>query len=320
MSLTARDRKIVLVLVALAAVAGYWFLGLSPKREEAAKAADELAEQEQRRDVALARLAEYEAAKRDYASDYESVVRLGKAIPASVDTPSLIVQLERAAQGTNIEFNRIGTGERAGAATAPAATPPQPPGDASKPPAPGGTPAQSAPGAKAERAGESVNQANSQSAAAESQTGLAPGETATSESVREGGLPVGGGSTPGGEGAGQVTSVPGLEAVPFDFEFSGSFFDLADFFHDLKRFVRVANDRIEVHGRLMTIDALSLGSAEGSFPDLTAEVQATVYLTPKSEGPTAGATPAGPAGASPASGSSIADDSSGNPPTAAVTP
>ncbi len=94
---------------------------------------------------------------------------------------------------------------------------------------------------------------------------------------------------------------PGLDSVPLEFAFSGSFFDLADFFHRMKRFVRVANKDIRVQGRLMTIDRLSFKSDQ--FPVITAEVTSTVYLSPKSQGATAGATPQGPAtdGATPAS-------------------
>ena len=89
---------------------------------------------------------------------------------------------------------------------------------------------------------------------------------------------------------------PGLECVPLDFEFQGSFFDLADFFHRLKRFVNVANDKVSVGGRLMTVDSLKFTTEEDSFPKLKAEVTATVYLSPKQEGATAGASPQGPSG------------------------
>jgi hypothetical protein len=84
-----------------------------------------------------------------------------------------------------------------------------------------------------------------------------------------------------------------LDTVPLDFAFSGDFSDLADFFHRLKRFVRAANGRVNVKGRLMTIDSLDFKS--DSFPKITATVGATVYLSPKAEGATAGATPTGPA-------------------------
>ena len=38
----------------------------------------------------------------------------------------------------------------------------------------------------------------------------------------------------------------GLDSVPLELEFTGSFFDLADFFHRIKRFVRVANENMVV--------------------------------------------------------------------------
>ena len=63
----------------------------------------------------------------------------------------------------------------------------------------------------------------------------------------------------------------------------------------MKRFVRVANSNVVVGGRLITIEGVSYSSDRPLFPKLKAEITATVYLSPKAEGATAGATPAGPA-------------------------
>jgi hypothetical protein len=90
------------------------------------------------------------------------------------------------------------------------------------------------------------------------------------------------------------TAAPGLETVPLTLEFKGNFFDLADFFHRLKRFVRVAGEDVSVKGRLITVDGFKFSSDTSTFPKLKAEVTATVYLSPKAEGATAGATPQGP--------------------------
>jgi hypothetical protein len=49
--------------------------------------------------------------------------------------------------------------------------------------------------------------------------------------------------------------VPGLDAVPLNFTFKGTFFDLADFLHRMKRFVRVVNNRAESLGEYPTADA-----------------------------------------------------------------
>ena len=107
MTLTDRDRKVVILVVPVLVILAYWMLLLSPKRQAADKAADEVATQQERRDTAQARLDAARNAKQDFSTDYTQIVRLGKAIPATVDMPSLIVQLDGAAQGTGIKFTTI---------------------------------------------------------------------------------------------------------------------------------------------------------------------------------------------------------------------
>jgi hypothetical protein len=104
--------------------------------------------------------------------------------------------------------------------------------------------------------------------------------------------------------------------VPLEFSFTGGFFHMADFFHQLKRFVRVANDRISVHGRLMTINSFTFKTRV--FPRIEAHVVATVYLTPKDQGSTAGATPGGPTTSS--GGAQSAPASSGSTPAPSTPP
>lgn len=297
MSLTDRDRKIAVVLIPLLVLAAYWFLLLAPKREEASKAADAAAKQEQRRDAARGRVDALASTKTSFGADYTELVRLGKAVPSAVDMPSLLVQLDGAARGTGIKFASITTGERT---APPVPTPPMAPGegDGSQPAAAGGQGAGSGPGMATEAAGNATNEANAQ------QSGVNPGDTQTSSQAREGGLPVGGGSAAaGGSQSSGATPAPGLETVPLELEFNGNFFKLADFFHRLKRFVQVANDRVLVRGRLLTIDNLKFSSDPQVFPKLKAEITATVYLSPKAGGTTAGATPQGPSGTVPAGAS-----------------
>ena len=121
MNLTDRDRKIVLVLVPLVLAAAYWFLLFSPKREEASKLGDELAQAESARDDAVARADAVSSAKGGFAADFAEVLRIGKAIPSTVDMPSLLVQLDKAATGTSIGFNSIKVGQRTAAQPAPPA-------------------------------------------------------------------------------------------------------------------------------------------------------------------------------------------------------
>jgi Tfp pilus assembly protein PilO len=242
-SLTDRDRKILLALIPLAIIAAYWFLLLAPKRQEASNIQDQLTQAQSERDTAVQRLAGLGAAKKNFAKDYATVIYLGKSIPTVVDMPSLLVQLDRAARGTSIRFLSIKAGDRTSAT--PTAT-----------------------------------------------TGTAPTSTTASTSSA-------------------------LDTVPLDFEFNGSYFDLASFFHRMKRFVRVSNDHVIVRGRLMTVNNFSFQPNQ-SGPGLDATVHATVYLAPKAQGTSAGATSSGPA-AAPASQPAQSASSSSTPPAATVT-
>jgi Tfp pilus assembly protein PilO len=277
-----RDKKVLLLLVPLALAAAYWFLLLAPKREEETKIQDKLTQAQTARDTAEQRAASLAGAKQNFASDYAAVIYLGKSIPANVDMPSLLVQLDRAARGTGIQFTSVKTGERVAAAESTAATGSD-----------GSAPAQSAPGAAAQDAQNAVDSSNNASAAAEGDP-AAPGASPT------------------------AAGTPALEQVPLDFQFNGSFFDLADFFHRMKRFVRVANDQIVVRGRLMTINSFSFDSKD-TFPELTATVHATVYLAPKAEGVSAGASPNGPGGGAPPPPAGQTASSSSPTPAATVT-
>lgn len=96
----------------------------------------------------------------------------------------------------------------------------------------------------------------------------------------------------------------GLAVMPYELTFHGSFFHLADFIHGLDSLVKTQNEKVDVRGRLITIDGFSLAAdSEGGFPKLEASFHITTYLTPPSEeGVTGEATPEGPAAtATPAS-------------------
>jgi len=298
-TLSDRDRKVLIFVVPFLALMGYWFLLLSPQRQEASIAAEQVVKEHERRDMAQAQLDTAKNAKQDFSADYTQIVRLGKAIPASVDMPSLIVQLDSAAAGTGISFTKIKTGERvdpALATTAPGATPPgtTPPADPATAAAAGGEQAQSAPGGAAEAANTTAQTANGQAAATDAQTSTSPGP------------------------AGTAPAAPaGLETVPLEMEFTGNFFNLADFFHRVKRFVEVDGGGVMVSGRLLTVEGVRWTSDPEIFPKIRAEMKATVYLSPKAQGATAGATPTGPSTTTPATTTTPAP---GVAPTATATP
>lgn len=318
MSLTDRDRKIVIMLLPVILIAVYWFLILSPKRKEAHKLSAQVTKVQQARDAAVSQANTLEQAKANFASQYAAMVRLGKAIPTQVDMPSLIVQLDGAAHGTGIQFGDIKVGARV--AAAPVATTTTPSTGTTQPPvAAGGAPAQTTFGKAAESANNAAATGNAQSI---QQSGLSAGDASTSTSTKSGGLPVGGGSASSAAPAAVTPGqpVPGLDTVPLTFTFGGKFNNLAQFFHRLKRFVHLANNKISVQGRLITIDSLKFTSSAANFPFIEADVTATVYLSPKDGGTTAGATTQGPAPTTPgATSNASAAASAVTPPTSAIT-
>jgi Tfp pilus assembly protein PilO len=301
-NLTERDRKLLMFILPAVLAAAYWFVILSPVRSEGSKLGDDLAKQQQTRDDLQAKLAQLGQARNNFATDYAAVVELGKAVPTSVDMPSLLVQLDKASHGTGIDFERIQAGARLSAAAAPAAGSSAAGSPAGTPPvAAGGAKASSGPGTAVEQANNTKAKQN-QSAASTSSTGGSNGSAPAAPAAAA--------------SSGQTSGVPGLDAVPLQFTFKGSFFDLADFFHRMKRFVRVVNDRVAVSGRLMTIESMSFISS--TFPKLEAQVSAKVYLAPKTQGATAGANPTGPATSSASSASTTSSTPSSSPPPAVI--
>jgi hypothetical protein len=117
--MTQRDRILVLVLAVAALVGGFWFAVLAPKREEAKSLGDQVAKQQTRLEDARRSAAEARQAKARYDADYAAVTRLGKAVPVDDDVPSLVYQLERAADGADVDFRAFKSvaGPATGAAT-----------------------------------------------------------------------------------------------------------------------------------------------------------------------------------------------------------
>ena len=113
----------------------------------------------------------------------------------------------------------------------------------------------------------------------------------------------------------------GFPTELFTFGFKGNFFHLANFLQRLERFVVTTNRHISVSGRLMSLNAISLGpAAPGGFPHIQATISATTYLVPASQGLTAGATPLGPSAGAAGQPVSTPATSSSAAPAAVATP
>jgi Tfp pilus assembly protein PilO len=130
-----RTNKILIVVVALAgSVCAFYFLALAPKREQIATLDGQIATKQAELDQVRQTLATYESAKASYEANYAKLARVGKAIPADDDVRSLLVQLESAADRTDVDFQNIElgsglAGESGATATDPAATGAAAPGE-----------------------------------------------------------------------------------------------------------------------------------------------------------------------------------------------
>jgi Tfp pilus assembly protein PilO len=125
---------------------------------------------------------------------------------------------------------------------------------------------------------------------AEAQPSTEGAETAASEPVA---TEAAAASLPIGAAVGPA----GLPVMPYELQFQGDFFNVADFVAGLDKGVSAdESGQVSVQGRLMTIDGFSLKrDEENGFPSLIADFTVTTYVTPQTEGLTAGATPSGPA-------------------------
>ena len=112
--MTGRDRTLISVVVAALVLAAAWFLVLAPQRQEASQLSDDVATQRGALTQAQADAAAGLAAKRGYDRAYTTVARLGAAVPEDDNVPSLLLQVERAAEGSQIDFRELKGGEGSG--------------------------------------------------------------------------------------------------------------------------------------------------------------------------------------------------------------
>lgn len=87
----------------------------------------------------------------------------------------------------------------------------------------------------------------------------------------------------------------GLGVMPYQLNFTGSFFHVADFIHGIDSLVDTKDSKLSVNGRLATIDGFTLRESEVGFPLLNASFSVSTYVVPPGQGVTAGATPTAPA-------------------------
>jgi hypothetical protein len=226
---TGRDRMVIVVVLAVGAIVAGWLLVVSPKRSQASALSGQIAGVQSQLDSARSQVTAGEQARSAFAGQYAQLARLGEAVPPSDDIPSLIYQVQSAAQAAHVNLRAL----------------------------------QLAPGSSS----TSTPSSGSSSSTSTSSAQLPPGA---------------------------AVGAAGLPTDQFTFTLTGNFFNLANFFNRVQNFVVSRDNHLLISGRLMTINAINLAPGATGFPQITANVSATTYIVPPTEGPTDGATPAGP--------------------------
>jgi hypothetical protein len=96
-----------MVAAAVALVAAYWFMALAPKRERLSTLDKDMVAAKQTLAQSEQEKLQFAQAQVQFPTLYASLGRLGKAVPADEETPSLLVQLNDAAARANVDFRSI---------------------------------------------------------------------------------------------------------------------------------------------------------------------------------------------------------------------
>jgi Tfp pilus assembly protein PilO len=252
---SSSNRLIVSILLVAALAIGFWMLALGPKREEAGELSGQVEQLQTTLVEAQSKAAEAATARHSFPADYRQLVVLGQAVPAGDETSSLLVELSTIAGAAGVRFDEIQL-ESSGETSAAPVPAPVP----TAPPAAGST------------------------------TGVPASSTVPPTEAAASLLPLG-----------AAIGTAGLGVMPYHLTFSGNFFQIADFIRGIDSLVRTGSSNVAVDGRLVTLSGFALNTekeeSEGEQKPadyLKATFAVNTYITPPTQGITAGATAVAP--------------------------
>jgi Tfp pilus assembly protein PilO len=255
--------KAIVFGVLMAIVLGIFYVKvLSPKREEASKLGMDISDLKAQvaQEEQVAQFGEQ--ARHEFPAFYGRLVVLGKAVPAQADTSSLLVELSGISRHSGVDFTGITLGSSSGSSSASSSSS-----------------SQSSTGTTPSSGASTTGSSTTASPAATAP--VVPTEASAAS------LPIG-----------ATIGPDNLAVMPYSLEFSGSYFQVADFLKGLDDLIHVhGTTTVAADGRLLTVNGFTLDHPNGnsSSPTLSVSVDVTSYVTPASEGLTAGASPTGPA-------------------------
>jgi Tfp pilus assembly protein PilO len=287
------DKALVLGLAMVVVIGAFYFMVIGPKREKASTLDDEITTLQSSIDQQKQVVAGAEQARKDFPKYYAKLVVLGKAVPEQADSASMLVQLSAISKRTGVDFRGLQVAQGAGGGTTTDVPPPTTTAPASPettpPPAEGAAPSS---GSTTPPSGSTTPPAGGTTPPASGTATPAATTPAPATETDAANLPIG-----------ATVGPAGLPTLPYDLNFIGSYFDVAGFLSGVDSLVSVEakKGKVATNGRLLTVDGFSMSEPKmiGGVPQLTIDFAVTSYVTPPTQGLTAGATPGGPAPAAP---------------------
>jgi Tfp pilus assembly protein PilO len=272
------DATVLAVVAAVALIVAFWFVVLGPKRSQASDLSSQVSDlqaqmSQQQQTVSLA-----QQAQSGFAASYHKLVVLGKAVPADSEQASLIVQLSSLAKRAGVSFQSLALNQDSGASAAP--------------PAPVTPAPTTGTGTTSTTTTTSTTPTTSTTTSAGSATAVPTAAAPTEASVAA--LPLG-----------ASVGAAGLPVMPYGLTFTGGYFQISKFLHELDGLVHIGNGSVTVSGRLITVNGFNFAppqsttGATGSDGSLQATLSVTTYVVPPGQGITAGATPTEPTATTP---------------------
>lgn len=129
--MTAKDRNVLLVVLAAALIGASWMFLISPQRKAAADAQAQVTAAKQQLTDAQTKLDAGKAAQDAFRRDRVAIVKLGRVVPETDDIPTLLLQLSSLAKRHKITFHKYELGQGAGGSPSAAPAPTTPPSSSS---------------------------------------------------------------------------------------------------------------------------------------------------------------------------------------------
>jgi hypothetical protein len=105
--MTVRDRTIIAVVATVVLLVAPYLLVIKPKRGQASKLESQVATLQSQLASARSQTMTAQAARAGFNQSYTTLVRLGEAVPTDDNTPSLIYELQSAANAARVNFQSL---------------------------------------------------------------------------------------------------------------------------------------------------------------------------------------------------------------------